>query len=100
MSALADLLDEAAARLDGIVRRAAGDQVEYVRGSAAFAVASGRTVEFRLDRAIAAAAAGTPDVKVSPRGSDWVAFTPSEVDRFASDRAVAWFESAWRRAGG
>jgi hypothetical protein len=100
VSALADLLDQAAARLDGIVRRAAADQVEYVRGSAAFATVSGQTVEFRLHRAIAAAAAGTPDVTGSPRGPDWVAFTPPELDRFASDRAVAWFESAWRRAGG
>ena len=49
---------------------------------------------------MASAALRTPDTAASPRGSDWVAFAPAELDRHAIDRATAWLASAWRRADG
>lgn len=63
-----------------------------------FVVLSSATAEFHLDRTIASAARRTPDAVPSPRGEDWVAFTPSEIDRFAEDRLRAWFGAAYRRA--
>jgi len=59
--------------------------------------ADGSTVSFALDPAVAAAAARTPDVALSSRGSGWVDFTPGELDEHAADRAAAWFASAHRR---
>jgi hypothetical protein len=56
------------------------------------------TAEFRLDPAVAAAALRTPDTRPSRRGPDWISFSPETLDEHASDRAEAWFASAWRRA--
>ena len=61
---------------------------------------SGDRAEFRLDPAVAAAALRTPDTSPSPRGADWVAFSPAALDGHALDRAKAWLASAWRRADG
>ena len=55
---------------------------------------------FRLDPAVAAAAQRTPDTVTSERGPDWVVFAPVVLDAPAVDRAIAWFGSAARRAGG
>ena len=63
-----------------------------------FAVLSGATAEFRLDRVIAAAARRTMDTSASNRGDEWVAFSPPEIDQFAEDRLRAWFGAAYRRA--
>jgi hypothetical protein len=63
-----------------------------------YVVLSGATAEFHLDRAIASAARRTPDAIPSPRGEDWVAFSPGAIDRFAEDRLRAWFGAAHRRA--
>jgi hypothetical protein len=63
-----------------------------------FVVLRGAVAEFRLDRTLAAAARRTPDTTPSPRGEDWVAFSPHEVDRFAEDRLRSWFGAAHRRA--
>lgn len=93
-------LDEMASRLAGVERRQDGGSVIFLRASQPFAVVEGDSVAFRLDPLIAAAAAATPDAAPSPRGKEWVQFSPRELDRFATDRATAWFESAWRRAGG
>ena len=35
----------------------------------------------------------------SARGADWISLSGAIADQFALDRAVAWFESAWRLAG-
>ena len=63
-----------------------------------FAVVGGETAEFRLDGVLADAARRTPDTSASNRGSEWVAFSPPEIDQFAEDRLRAWFGAAYRRA--
>jgi hypothetical protein len=97
---IGEALEDAAAGLDAVERRNAGAGVEWTAAGVVFAAAAGNTAEFRLDPAVARAALGTPDTAPSGRGLDWVAFSPSQLDRFARDRAVAWLGSAWRRASG
>ena len=71
----------------------------WSRGGVAFAVLSARGIEIRLEPAIAAAASRTPDTAPSPRGRDWVRFSPRELDAHAIDRLRAWLELAHRLAG-
>jgi hypothetical protein len=97
---LRGVLEAAAADLEAADRRAAGDGVEWSIGGIVFASAQGGRAEFRLAPPVAAAALRTPDTAASPRGGDWVAFAPTELDRHAIDRATAWLASAWRRADG
>ncbi|MDQ2964400.1 MAG: hypothetical protein M3R57_00910 [Chloroflexota bacterium] len=97
---LADVLDEAASELGAVDRREGTGGVEYLAGGQPFAALAGDTAEFRLEPGVARAALGTPDAMPSRRGPDWVAFRPQELDRFALDRATAWFLSAGRRARG
>jgi hypothetical protein len=101
-STLAVVLEEAAADLEDAERSAAtnGDTVDWSIGGVTFAAVTGSRAEFRLDPMVAAAALRTPDTALSPRGRDWVAFEPAELDRHAIDRATAWLASAWRRADG
>lgn len=73
--------------------------IRWSRGDRPFAVGGPLGVEFRLDPAIAGAAARTPDAAPSPRGPEWVRFNPRELDGHAIDRVRAWFELAYRRAG-
>jgi hypothetical protein len=97
---LAEALVEAAADLpDAEVREVAGG-TEWLRDGRPFAAASAASAEFRLSPIVGRAALGTPDVTASPRGGEWVAFRPPELDRFALDRAIAWLGSAFRHAGG
>jgi len=95
----AEAIDRLAAELDEIERREAGIAVEYARGGAVFAIREGLRLSFRLRPEIAEAALRTPDTTRSHRGNDWIAIQPRVVDGFALDRALAWFESAWRLAG-
>ena len=81
-----------------LVAHGEGDVIEYRRGARAFAVTSPGSAEFRLRPDVAEAARRTPDVISSERGPEWVRFGPSNLDRFALDRATAWFEFAWRHA--
>jgi hypothetical protein len=97
---LAEILEEAGSTVDRIDRRNADGAIEFLADGRPFAALTGVTAEFRLEPVVARAALGTPDTMVSPRGPDWVAFRPSELDRFAIDRATAWFLSAWRQARG
>lgn len=97
---LAELFAEAASSVGAIDRREGAGGFEYLVGGRQFAALAGDTAEFRLDPLVGRAALGTPDAMPSPRGPDWVAFRPAELDRFASDRATAWFHSAWRHARG
>ncbi len=97
---LAELLDQAGSALDRVDRREVTGSSEFLVGGRPFAVLAGNIVEFSLDPVVARAALGTPDVTPSARGADWVTFSPFELDRFAADRATAWFLSAWRRARG
>ena len=102
VTTLATVLDEAGADLEDAQRSAAtnGDTVEWSIGGIVFAAVNANRSEFRLDPMVAAAALRTPDTAPSPRGRDWVAFSPTELDRHAIDRATAWLASAWRRADG
>ncbi len=95
---LVDALAEAAAATDAVERRDAAGGSEWLVGGRPFAAVSHDAAEFRLPRTIARAALGTPDTGASARGSEWVSFAPRELDRFALDRAVAWFASALRHA--
>ncbi len=97
---LGDLLAEAAVDLPGIDAVMGPDgTLTFSRGGRPFAALSpdGGAAEFDLDAAVAEAAARTPDVTSSPRGSGWVRFSPSDLDDRAADRAVAWLASAYRR---
>ena len=99
---LRELLDDAAAELDDIETIAAADGgVTWSRNGRPFAAieGGGDAAEFALDPAVAAAAARTPDVSPSARGSGWVRFRPARLDDGAADRARAWLESAHRRLG-
>ena len=97
---LAEVLEEAAAGLEGVERVADAGAVAYERSGLRFAVVSGPVAEFRLDPVVAAAALRTADVSESRLGPGWVRFSPGELDQFAVDRAAAWFAAAWRRATG
>lgn len=97
---LAEVLDEAGSTVDRVDRVDTDGAIEFLVDGRPFAALSGDTAEFRLELVVARAALGTPDTATSPRGPDWVAFRPFELDRFATDRATAWFLSAWRRARG
>jgi len=75
-----------------------GEEIEYRRGGRPFAVTGRSSADFRLRAEVAEAARRTPDVAPAARGPEWVRFTPPTLDRFALDRARAWFEFAWRHA--
>jgi len=97
---LGALVDATAESLEAIDRTPAGDAVEYRRGGRLFAVVVAETLDVSLAPAVAAAARRTPDVTPAARGAGWVSFRPATLDRYAIDRATAWFEAAWRAAAG
>jgi hypothetical protein len=93
---LADVV-AAAATESGLEPSLDGEAVAYrVAGTVVVRVA-GETAEFRLRPDVAAAAARTPQAAPSPRGPDWVAFSPTTFDRFARDRIASWFDFAVRQ---
>lgn len=87
---------EAAAAGSEATRATRSSAVDYeVNGSVVASVGlSG--AEFHLGPDVAPAALGTPDTVASPRGAGWVLFRPRTLDRFAIDRAAAWFGLAVR----
>ena len=95
-----ELLEGAAAGLDPVEAIRDGDGVEWRRAGRAFAAVGSAGAAFRLPPVIGRAALGTPSTLTSGRGAEWVAFAPPELDRTSVDRAVAWFEAAWRHAAG
>jgi hypothetical protein len=96
--ALAMLIAEHVGLLDGATGRPNGRGTGYHLDDVLFAFVDRGGAEFRLREEVGAAALRTPDVTVSRRGPGWVLFTPRRVDAHARDRAIAWLESAWRRA--
>ena len=98
MSGLVAVFDALAADLADVTRMDLDGAVSYRHGQLEFAVADDAGGELRLLEPIAAAALRTPDVSASDRGAGWIRFRPRTLDRFALDRASAWFELAWRRA--
>jgi hypothetical protein len=93
---IGSLLEE----LDDVTRARDGEVERLAVGGRVFAVVAADLLEVALEAAVARAALATPDTRPSPRGSGWVAFSPSATDRFALDRAEAWVRLAHRRAGG
>jgi hypothetical protein len=93
---IGSLLEE----LDDVTRTREGEVERLAVGGRVFAVVGSDLLEVALDVAVARAALATPDTRPSPRGSGWVAFSPSATDRFALDRAEAWVRLAHWRAGG
>jgi len=94
---LAALRDAAAAGEDS-PETASNGETSWVRAGTRFAVLRGATVELRIGSVIASAALRTPDTSHSQRGTDWIAFTPPDLDGPALDRLGAWFAAARRRA--
>jgi hypothetical protein len=100
---LGELLEAAADDLANVsTSPSLGGGVTWARGSEVFAALDGEgaSADFRLDPAVAAAAARTPDTAASSRGPGWVSFRPATLDAHGEDRASAWFESAYRHAAG
>lgn len=98
---LQELLEEAAADVDGVTSSPTDGGSEFRVGDQVIAIVAGAdAAEFRLDPAVAGAARRTPDTATSERGPEWVRFAPSTLDPHAADRAVAWLGSAARRATG
>jgi hypothetical protein len=97
---LVEILAEAAAELAGAEVAQGPVATIWSVGGQPFAALSVGTAEFRLDAGLAPAARRTPDTTGSPRGKEWVAFSPAILDRYAEDRLRAWFAAAFRRAAG
>jgi hypothetical protein len=95
---LGALLAAAAAQLEGTADVPTGRGIDYYLDDFLFASLAGDVAEFRLRDEVGAAALRTPDTAPSPRGAGWVRFAPKRLDGHARDRALAWFESGWRRA--
>lgn len=95
---LATLLSGMATGIGDVRVRMSGGSMTWSRGDTAFATLEGRTVELRLDRAVAAAALQTPDTASSGRGPEWVRYTPATLEGHDLDRLEAWFGLAFRRA--
>ncbi|HYM84855.1 MAG TPA: hypothetical protein VEY67_11965 [Candidatus Dormibacteraeota bacterium] len=98
-SSLAMSLEEPAEALGDVERVPHEGSIELRRAGRPFARLDRDRASFRLDPVLVAAAIRTADTSRSPLGAEWVAFAPATVDRFALDRAEAWLEAAWRRAG-
>jgi hypothetical protein len=96
---LAELVAAAAAGL-GTEAVPEGDETTYSVEATPVVRVSGGTAEFRLRADVAAAAARTAEASPSPRGPEWVAFSPTTFDRFTRDRIEAWFEFAVRQVEG
>jgi hypothetical protein len=97
-SSLYAALSAAAGELAGVRETSTERGTEWSVGGQVFAALTAGTAEFALDPVVVKAARATPATLQSARGADWVAFSPSELDRYARDRAIAWFGSAYRRA--
>ncbi len=95
---LASVLAERATLLEGATAAPGDDGTAWRLDAVVFAVVAGSLVEFRLRPEVAAATLRTADVTASPRGAGWIRFSPPTLDGFALDRALAWFELAWRVA--
>jgi len=95
---LAGLCADLAQELDEVSSTTDGDAVAYSMGGAVFARVSGPALEVRLPVDIAAAALRTPDTALDPDDRGWIRFTPKDDEQHVTDRAKAWFQTAWRHA--
>jgi hypothetical protein len=95
---LEEFLSELAVELGATIDRTSPPTMEFRRDRRTFAVATGSTVDLRLDSEIAVAALGTPSTQASQRGPEWVRLTVDTTQTHDLDRARAWFLSAYRNA--
>lgn len=95
---LAGLCADMADELDEVSGSAEGDGMAYARGSAVFARVSRATLQVRLPVDIAEAALRTPDTTLDPDDRGWLRFNPGADAQHVTDRATAWFQTAWRHA--
>lgn len=95
---LAGLCSDVADELDEVTSRSEGGGTTYARGGAVFARVVGGRLDVRLPAEIARAALRTPDTEPDPDDRGWVRFRPSGRERDETDRATAWFHTAWRHA--
>jgi len=95
---LSALLAEQAGMLEETAAVPTGQGTDYYLDDVLFASLAGSVAEFHLRDEVGAVALRTPDVTSSARGPGWVRFAPRRLDGHARDRALAWLESAWRRA--
>lgn len=94
------LIADLAAESDGVSSSGDGGIVSYQRGAVLFARVSADALEVRLPADIADAALRTPDTAAIPGEPGWLRFSPRGRERHVVDRATAWFQLAWRHAGG
>jgi hypothetical protein len=92
------LASELASNLAGVSTESDGGRVSYRRGDTVFARVSADALEVRLPEDIADAAERTPDTVLIPGQLGWIRFAPRGSERHVTDRATAWFETAWRHA--
>ena len=97
-ASMTELVAEAVSTIDDVCRTADGAATILSRGGNSFAAVADAIVEVRLDPPVAGAALRTPDVTTSSRGTGWIRFAPSDLDRYAVDRVTAWLGYAWRHA--
>ena len=95
---LAALLAEGAGLLQETAAVPTVQGTDYYLDDVLFASIAGGIAEFHLRDEVGTVALRTPDVTSSARGAGWVRFAPRRLDGHARDRALAWLESAWRRA--
>jgi hypothetical protein len=95
---LASLCADVADELDEVAVSGDGDSVAYSRGGILFARVTESVLEVRLPLDIADAALRTTDTAAGPEAA-WIRFAPTNGERHVIDRAIAWFQTAWRHAG-
>lgn len=94
------LAAELTAELGETTAEGEGGVVSYRRAGRVFARVSADAVDVRLPADIAEAALHTPDTVALPGEPGWLRFEPRAHERHVSDRAEAWFRTAWRHAAG
>ncbi len=97
-SDLVALFDVLASAAPDVERRTTLTATEFAVRGRIFAVTEDRRASLRLRPEVARAAARAAGTSVSARGVDWVVLEPGPLDRYARDRAAAWFEHARRLA--
>jgi hypothetical protein len=85
----------AAGDLDDVTSTIDGRTTTYQRGDAVFARVEGSRLDLRLPPEIGEAALRTPDTERG-RERGWIRFTPAGNENHVTDRAAAWFQTAWR----
>ncbi len=97
-ASMTELVEDVVATLAGIKRTTDAAATVLARSDRPFAVLADTVLEVRLDPLVAGAALRTPDATASSRGTGWIRFAPSNLDRYAVDRVEAWLGYAWRHA--